>query len=68
MWRKNLLSLFVYLLASCLFMGVIVDSLQEGESLTPLSLLIASLLWPLDAVLAIYEMLRDSLKPNEPDN
>jgi len=49
-------------------MGVIVDSLQEGESLTPLSLLIASLLWPLDAFLAIYEMLRDSLNPNEPDN
>ena len=49
-------------------MGVIVDSLQEGESLTPLSLLIASLLWPIDAALVIYEMLRDSLKPNEPDN
>lgn len=48
-------------------MGVIMDSLEEGESLTPISLLIASLLWPLDAVLMIWGMLTES-QTNDPDN
>ena len=62
-----MIALLVYLLASCLFMGVIMDSLEEGETLTPISLLIASLLWPLDAVLMIWGMLTDS-QSNDPDN
>ena len=61
-----MLTLFVYLLASCLFMGVIIDSLEEDERLTAIGLLIASLLWPLDAVLMIWTMATTPF--TDPDN
>lgn len=60
------MTLFVYLLASCLFMGVIIDSLEEDERLTAIGLLIASLLWPLDAVLMIWTMVTTPF--TDPDN
>ena len=60
------MTLFVYLLASCLFMGVIIDSLEEDERLTGIGLLIASLLWPLDAVLMIWTMI--TTPSTDPDN
>lgn len=65
-WRKNLIALFVYLLASCLFMGVIIDSLEEDERMTGISLLLASLLWPLEAVLMIWTMI--TTPHSDPDN
>ena len=60
------MTLFVYLLASCLFMGVIIDSLEEDERMTGISLLLASLLWPLDAVLMIWAMI--TTPSSDPDN
>jgi hypothetical protein len=60
------MTLFVYLLASCLFMGVIIDSLEEDERMTGISLLLASLLWPLDAVLMIWTMI--TTPSTDPDN
>lgn len=60
------MTLFVYLLASCLFMGVIIDSLEEDERMTGISLLLASLLWPLDAVLMIWTMI--TTPSSDPDN
>ena len=61
-----MIALFVYLLASCLFRGVIIDSLEEGERMTGISLLLASLLWPLDAVLMIWTMI--TTPSTDPDN
>lgn len=61
-----MIALFVYLLASCLFMGVIIDSLEEDERMTGISLLLASLLWPLDAVLMIWTMI--TTPHSDPDN
>ena len=49
-------------------MGVIMDSLEEGETMKPINLLIASLLWPVDAFLMIWGLLNDSQSDNDPDN
>lgn len=47
-------------------MGVIIDSLEEDERMTGISLLLASLLWPLDAVLMIWTMI--TTPHSDPDN
>ena len=65
-WRKILIAIFVYLLASCLFMGVIIDSLEEGERMSGITLLLAALLWPLDAVLMIWTMI--TTPSTDPEN
>lgn len=47
-------------------MGVIIDSLEEDERMSGITLLLASLLWPLDAVLMIWTMI--NTPSSDPDN
>lgn len=47
-------------------MGVIIDSLEEDERMSGITLLLGSLLWPLDAVLMIWGMI--TTPPTDPDN
>lgn len=59
-----MLALSIYLLATALFMGVVVDSLEEDERMAPISLLVTALLWPVEALLMFWHMLTDK----DPDN
>tara|TARA_R110000796_G_scaffold36923_2_gene93603 strand:- start:69 stop:278 length:210 start_codon:yes stop_codon:yes gene_type:complete len=61
---KILLALSIYLLATALFMGVVVDSLEDDERMPPISLLVTSLLWPVETLLMFWDMLNDK----DPDN
>ena len=47
-------------------MGVVVDSLEDDERMPPISLLVTSLLWPVETLLMFWHMLND--KDPDPDN
>ena len=64
----HLLALSIYCLATILFMGVIMDTLEEDEAMPAFVLLIASLLWPIEAVLMIWRIVTGQDNDNEPDN
>lgn len=64
----HLLALSIYCLATILFMGVIMDTLEEDEAMPAFALLIGSLLWPIEAVLMIWRIVTGQDNDNEPDN